>query len=115
MSDALPLAVALGEPAGVGPEITAKAWVARHSAKLSPFCVIGDMRAIEAVWRGPLQQIEAPSDAIGVFDRALPVLNIEDGGPITPGIPNVEGARCAIDSLEMALGITRSGATRAIV
>jgi 4-hydroxythreonine-4-phosphate dehydrogenase len=115
MSDALPLAVALGEPAGIGPEIVAKAWVARHSAKLSPFCVIGDMRAISAVWRGPVQQIDTLGEAIEVFDQALPVLNIEDGGPITPGIPNVEGARCAIDSLEMAVGITKSGAARALV
>ncbi len=115
MSAPLPLAVALGEPAGIGPEITAKAWVARHSAKLPPFCVVGDMRAIEAVWRGPIERISTPEQALDVFDTALPVLHIEDGGPITPGTPNVEGARCAIDSLEMAVGITRSGATRALV
>ncbi len=115
MSAQLPLAIALGEPAGIGPEITAKAWVARRSAKLPPFCVIGDMRAIEAVWRGPIARITAPDDALEHFDRALPVLHIEDGGAIAPGVPNVEGARCAIDSLEMALGITRSGVTRALV
>ncbi len=112
---ALPLAVALGDPAGIGPEIAAKAWAARHESDLAPFCAIGDMRAIKAVWDGPIERIDAPAQAISTFGRALPVLHIEDGGAITPGVPDVEGARCAIDSLEMAVGITRSGAARALV
>jgi len=115
MNSPLPLVVALGDPSGIGPEITAKAWDQRNTAKLPPFFVIGDQRSIEAVWEGPIRRINAPSEAIGCFDTALPVLHLEDGGEITPGVPNVEGARCSIDSLEMAVGITRSGAARALV
>jgi len=115
MSDALPIVLALGDPAGIGPEITAKAWEARHIAGLAPFCAIGDDRALAAVWHGPVQRINAPHEAMGVFNDALPVLHIEDGGTISPGAPDVEGARCSIDSLEMAVGIARSGVARALV
>jgi 4-hydroxythreonine-4-phosphate dehydrogenase len=115
MVDALPLAIALGDPAGIGPEVIAKAWEARDTARLAPFCAIGDMRALQAVWQGPIEKINDPAEAVSVFARALPVLHIEDGGKITPGVPDVEGARCSIDTLEMAVGLTRSGATRALV
>ena len=49
-----PLAVALGDPAGIGPEIVAKAWELRRSAALAPFFAIGRPAAIKAVWNGPL-------------------------------------------------------------
>ena len=45
-----PLAVAMGDPAGIGPEIIAKAWVERQRAELSPFFAVGDVRAVQAVW-----------------------------------------------------------------
>lgn len=115
MSNPLPLVVALGDPSGVGPEIAGKAWDQRDTAELPPFFVIGDQRSIEAVWAGPIQRINNPSEAAACFGAALPVLHLEDGGAITPGVPNVQGARCSIDSLEMAVGITRSGAARALV
>ncbi len=115
MSDQLPLVVALGDPAGIGPEITAKAWEARHAANLAPFCAIGDIRSLEVVWKGPIKRITAPDQAISTFADALPILHLEDGGEITPGVPNVEGARCSIDSLEMAIGVARSSMARALV
>ena len=103
-----PLAVALGDPAGIGPEIVAKAWEHRERADLSPFFAVGDLRSIEAVWSGPVQRITSPEDAAGCFDKALPVIQIEDTGPITPGEPDLAGARCALDSLELAAGLARS-------
>ena len=50
-----------------------------------------------------------------VFSRALPVMQVEDAGEIVPGAPDVEGARCALHSLELAAGLTRSGPARALV
>ena len=49
-----PLAVSMGDPAGIGPEIIAKAWVARKTAGLPPFFAVGDARAIAGVWSGPM-------------------------------------------------------------
>ena len=110
-----PLAVALGDPAGIGPEIAVKSWLARESERLAPFFVVGDERSIEAVWNGPVARIASPAEAMAAFDHALPLLSVEDGGGITPGEPNLEGARCSLDSLEVATGMTRSGAASALV
>ena len=110
-----PIAVAVGDPAGIGPEILAKAWVARETARLDPFFAVGDVRAVEAAWLGPVERISDPREANDVFARALPLLSVEDAGSITPGHPNLEGARCSLDSLELAAGLARSGAARALV
>ncbi len=109
------IAVAMGDPAGIGPEVIAKAWAARESEKLAPFFAVGDARAIEQVWRGPITRILDPRDATRAFATALPVLDVEDGGDITPGQPDVDGARCALHALELAVGVVRSGTARALV
>jgi 4-hydroxythreonine-4-phosphate dehydrogenase len=111
----LPIAVSLGDPAGIGPEVTAKAWAARDVFQLPVFFAVGDIRSIEAVWPGPVAKITDPSHAAAVFGSALPVIQVEDAGPIAPGIPNPEGARCSLDSLEMAVGLTRSNTVSALV
>lgn len=105
----------MGDPAGIGPEIIAKAWAARIDAGLPPFFAVGDARAIERVWDGPTVAITDLSAVAEEFDRALPVLAVEDGGDIVPGQPDAEGARCALHSLELASGLARSGAARALV
>ncbi|QNA83951.1 4-hydroxythreonine-4-phosphate dehydrogenase PdxA [Sphingomonas sp. So64.6b] len=111
----LPLAVSMGDPAGIGPEVIAKAWVKRDTHALMPFFAVGDARAIAAVWQGPIARISDPAEANGRFADALPVLNVEDGGEIVPGRPDVDGARCALHSLEMAAGLARSDAARALI
>jgi 4-hydroxythreonine-4-phosphate dehydrogenase len=110
-----PLAVSMGDPAGIGPEIIAKAWSARRKAGLAPFFAVGDARAIARVWTGPIATIDSPDAAARAFAKALPVLSIEDAGAITPGVPDSDGARCALHSLELATGLTRNGAAGALV
>ncbi|MFN7400228.1 MAG: 4-hydroxythreonine-4-phosphate dehydrogenase PdxA [Sandaracinobacter sp.] len=110
-----PLAVSLGDPAGVGPEVIAKAWAVRAAHLLPPFFAIGDRRSLEAVWNGPIVQIAHPQDAMQAFDAALPLLQVDDPGEIEPGVPNLAGARCALDSVEMAVGLARSGAAAGLV
>lgn len=103
-----PLAIALGDPAGIGPEIVAKAWRARDEHGLAPFFAVGDRRSIQAVWDGPIRLISSPDETDNHFGSALPLLQIEDTGPIIPGSPDLAGARCALDSLELAAGLARS-------
>jgi len=110
-----PLALSLGDPAGIGPEIAAKAWELRVERRLPPFFVVGDPRSIEAVWPGPVERITDPADAARCFTEALPIVHVEDAGEIIPGVPNPAGARCSLDSLEFAVGLTRSGAAAALV
>ena len=55
-----PLAVSLGDPAGIGPEVIAKCWDHRDSFNLPPFVAIGDPRSVAAVWDGPIEVIDDP-------------------------------------------------------
>ncbi|WP_088332575.1 4-hydroxythreonine-4-phosphate dehydrogenase PdxA [Sphingomonas mucosissima] len=115
MAAVAPLAVSMGDPAGIGPEVIAKAWAAREAASLPSFFAVGDVRAIERVWSGPVAPITDLREVAGAFNTALPVLTVEDGGDIVPGHPDADGARCALHSLELAVGLTRSGAAAALV
>ena len=110
-----PLAVAMGDPAGVGPEIIAKAWAARGREQLAPFVAIGDARAIARVSDVPVVSVDDLGAAQAGFATALPVWSVEDAGDIVPGKPDLEGARCALSSLELAAGMARSAAARALV
>jgi 4-hydroxythreonine-4-phosphate dehydrogenase len=110
-----PLAVAMGDSAGIGPEITAKAWQARDLHSLGAFFAIGDVRALERVWSGPVARISDPAEAVAAFGSALPVLAVSDSGEVVPGKPDSNSARCALQSLELAVGLTRSGAASALV
>ena len=110
-----PLAVALGDPAGIGPEVVAKAWAARATAGLSPFFAVGEPRAVERVWGGPIVRITDPSEAERAFPEGLPILWVGHGGDVVPGAPDIDGARCAVESLELAVGLARSGAASGIV
>jgi 4-hydroxythreonine-4-phosphate dehydrogenase len=110
-----PLAIAMGDSAGIGPEITAKAWKARELHSLPPFFAVGDPQAVTKVWGGPVTPIHDPAEAEAVFATALPVLSTGDAGDVVPGIPDVDSARCALQSLELAVGLARSGTTDALV
>jgi len=110
-----PIAVSLGDPSGIGPEVIAKAWMLRRDHGLKPFFAVGDRRSIEAVWSGPVSQIVDPSDTISCFDDALPIMQVDDADDIIPGEPNMPGARCALHSLELAVGLTRANNAGALV
>ncbi|WP_221792483.1 4-hydroxythreonine-4-phosphate dehydrogenase PdxA [Aquisediminimonas sediminicola] len=111
----LPLAIALGDPAGIGPEIVARAWANRKAAQLPLFFAVGDARSIAAVWDGPVCPIASPDETASVFEHGLPLIQVADAATPIPGQPDLEGARCALDSLELATGLVRSGAASALV
>ena len=110
-----PLAIALGDPAGIGPEIVAKAWARRFDAGLPPFFAVGNRASLELVWDGPVVSIDGPMQAQEAFDDALPLVEIPDTDAVIPGSPDLGGARCALDSLEAAVGLARSGVASALV
>ncbi len=109
------LAISAGDPAGIGPEIIGKSWQARDEHGLAPFFAIGDPRAFAGVWSGPIAVIDTPSDAPAHFSTALPVLPVIDSGVVVPGEPDLDGARCALQALEMGVGLARAGTACAIV
>jgi 4-hydroxythreonine-4-phosphate dehydrogenase len=112
---ALPLAVSLGDPAGIGPEVIAKCWDHRAEFGLSPFVAVGDPRSLAAVWDGPIVTVEDPGDVDSAFDVGLPLWPMAAAQADVPGCPSVAGAHCSLDALELAVGLARSGAASAVV
>jgi 4-hydroxythreonine-4-phosphate dehydrogenase len=109
------LAISIGDPAGIGPEVIAKCWDNRNEFALPPFVAIGDPRSIAAVWDGPIELVDDPSQADAAFDFALPLIQLAAAKSDVPGHPSVAGAHCSIDALELAVGLARSGSAAAVV
>jgi 4-hydroxythreonine-4-phosphate dehydrogenase len=110
-----PLAVSLGDPAGIGPEVIAKCWDNRADFGLPSFVAIGDLRSVSAVWDGPIEVVDDPRQADSAFDYALPLIQLAAGQADLPGHPSVAGAHCSLDALELAVGLARSGSAAAVV
>lgn len=110
-----PLAVSLGDPAGIGPEVVAKCWDNREEFELPPFVAIGDGHSLAAVWDGPIEVVDDPREAEFAFDKALPLIQIPSAETDTPGHPTIAGAHCSLDSLEIAVGLARSASASAVI
>ena len=111
----LPLAVSLGDPAGIGPEVVGKCWDHRGQFGLSPFVAIGDPRSLAAVWDGPIVTIDDAGEVDSAFDVGLPLWPISAAERDVPGCPSLAGAHCSLDALELAVGLARSGTAAAVV
>lgn len=110
-SIAPPLAVTMGEPGGVGPEITVKAWRALKESELS-FFVIADPSLFTDC---PVELIAGAGDAHDVFTNALPVLALKASVKATQGIASPETAGAVIDSIEHAVALAQSGEASGVV
>jgi 4-hydroxythreonine-4-phosphate dehydrogenase len=110
-----PLAVSLGDPAGIGPEVIAKCWDNRDQFALPPFVAIGDPRSLARVWDGPIEVVDDPRQADAAFDYGLPLIQLNAAEADVPGHPSVAGAHTCLDSLEIAVGLARSGSASAVV
>lgn len=108
----LPLALTMGDPAGIGPELTAQAWQVLHE-KGHPFFWCGDARLLETVV--PVRRIEAPSEAMEHFRRALPVLHIPCPVPVQAGRPDSRNASAVIASIRQAVEAVLAGEAGAVV
>ena len=103
-----PLALTMGDPAGIGPEITRAAWQARRNGH--PFVVLGDPALYPQC-----EIVDHAADAVAVFARALPVLPIRLAMPAIAGQPNSANAQAVIASIEQAVRLTEAGETAAVV
>ena len=116
---AAPLAVTMGEPAGVGGELSLKAWLARTVAA-RPFFVLDDPARLSALARGfgldvPVREIADPAEAGAVFATALPVLPIHLRAPVRPGHPDVSNAPSTIEAIERAVALAQAGTIAGLV
>jgi 4-hydroxythreonine-4-phosphate dehydrogenase len=112
-----PLAVTLGEPAGVGPEIIAKAWTVLR--KTGPaFIVIGDAdvlaKAAEPL-EAPVRRAARIAEAKAMFADAIPVLHLPLAAPPTPGKPDPAAAAQVIAWIETAVRSALGGEASGVV
>ena len=105
-----PIALTCGEPAGVGPEITIKAWetLRRDLA----FFWIGDPSHLpsDCAW----QEIHSPDQATAVMPDALPVLSYDFSSKNRLGHPDAAHAQHVINVIRRAVELANSGAASAI-
>ncbi len=112
-----PLALTLGDPAGIGPEIVVKAWNDLRRGG-PPFLVVGDYQSLASASAGGasiLKQVLAPSEALEAFPDALPVLDLPLRSPVVAGQPSGAAAPSIVQWIETAVGLALSGAVSGVV
>ena len=114
-----PLALTMGDPAGIGPDITLALWSARRSLSLPPFLFIGDAAVLRE--RAALLGLNVavasatPETAADLFLDALPVLASDCAAAVVPGAPDARNATAITGAIETAVALTITGRTSAVV
>jgi 4-hydroxythreonine-4-phosphate dehydrogenase len=116
----LPLALTAGEPAGIGGEITLKAWLARGAAKLAPFFVLDDPARLERLAASlrlavRVKPIADPAEAADAFAATLPVLPVAFPAPVAPGRLDPANAPAVIGAIASAVKLVTTGRASAVV
>ena len=115
----LPLALTLGEPAGIGPDITLAVWQRRDELALPPFYLLADpdflaRRAQQLGLDVPLCVVE-PDAAAKIFPTALPVVALAERVTAEPGQPDQSSGPAAIASIRRAVADVFAGRAHAVV
>ncbi|GLQ07570.1 4-hydroxythreonine-4-phosphate dehydrogenase PdxA [Sneathiella chinensis] len=111
MNSIPPLAITMGDPAGIGMEITAKAWAQRHELGLAPFALIANPERVNARLAPlfpdlPIREIAHPAAAAEIFDSALPILSPATGGT---------AAEDTVAAIEYGVRLCQQGEVSALV
>jgi 4-hydroxythreonine-4-phosphate dehydrogenase len=106
-----PLAVTMGDPAGVGGDILLAAWADRERRPVPPFVAIDDPGRLAALARRlglevPLREIDDPCDGLRHFHTALPVVPQRLAVAAVPGRPEAANAAAVIAAIERAVALT---------
>jgi len=115
-----PLALTMGEPAGIAPEITAFAWLALHERDDLSFFLIGDAaylgnRISHLALDVAIASIESPDETASAFARALPVLHRPFGALPAIGRPKPETAPEVIGFIDEAVAFALRGSVSGMV
>ena len=114
-----PLALTLGEPAGVGPDIAIKAWLSRNELKLPAFYLLGDRDFVAKRAKILGLNIElacvSAEQAVAAFASALPIVATGRVATAQPGQPDETSAEAALASVRRAVADVVAGQASAIV
>lgn len=106
------LVLTQGDPAGIGPEITVKAWEALRENG-PPFVFLGAPALLGTA--APVRVVRNMTEAHGIFQDAIPVLPLPLAAPVTPGTPDSRNAGGVIESITQAVRLVQSGKASAVV
>ncbi len=114
-----PLALTLGEPAGIGPDLAIALWHRRAILDTPAFYVVGDADFLthRAALLGldiPITVV-TPASAAAAFTTALPVVDLDLAVSAEPGRPDRSSAPAAIASIRRAVADVMAGAAAAVV
>jgi 4-hydroxythreonine-4-phosphate dehydrogenase len=115
----LPLALTMGDPAGIGGELSLRTWLAlRHTGRC--FIALDDPDRLAALAAAihcdvPIREVTDTAAAAETFRDALPVLPVRLAVPAVPGQPDKANARAVIESIERATALAMSGAVSGVV
>jgi 4-hydroxythreonine-4-phosphate dehydrogenase len=116
---ALPLALTLGEPAGIGPELTIQLWRRRVELRLPAFYLIADPEFVRQRARvlgvDITLSVVTPAQAAKTFPRALPIVALDASITASPGAPDASSAPAAIASIRRAVADVLAGHAAAVV
>ncbi|MBY0380298.1 MAG: 4-hydroxythreonine-4-phosphate dehydrogenase PdxA [Xanthobacteraceae bacterium] len=114
-----PLALTIGEPSGIGPDIAIAAWIKRRELNIPPFYLIGDEHCIRRRAKHLNLDIStaetAPENAVALFEDALPVAPTGHTATGEPGKPDATSAFAAIAAIEQAVIDVQQGRACAVV
>jgi 4-hydroxythreonine-4-phosphate dehydrogenase len=115
----LPLALSIGDPSGIGPEIALAAWSRSKADEVPGFYLLGDaaLLAARAKTLGldvPMAET-TPSAAMEIFATALPVVPLDNPMIDAPGQPRAENAAGTIEAIERGVQDVKTGRAAAIV
>lgn len=114
-----PVAVTMGEPAGIGGELALALWLTRREA-LPPFFLVDDPARLGRLAARigaavPIAAIDAPGDAAAAFGTALPVLPLGVPVDAEPGRLDSANGSAVIASIDRAVALARAGEAGAVV
>jgi 4-hydroxythreonine-4-phosphate dehydrogenase len=114
-----PLALTLGEPAGIGPELALSVWHRRSELDIPPFYLAADpdflkRRAAQIGLDVPVATV-TPRTAAAAFSAALPVVAIDVAVTAPPGHPDRSSAPTAVASIRRAVADVMAGSAAAVV
>jgi 4-hydroxythreonine-4-phosphate dehydrogenase len=114
-----PLALTLGEPAGIGPDLALSVWCRRSELDVPPFYLVADadflkLRAARLGLDVPIATVP-PRTAAAAFGSALPVVAIDVAVSTAPGRPDRSSAPAAVASIRRAVADVMAGSAAAIV
>jgi 4-hydroxythreonine-4-phosphate dehydrogenase len=114
-----PLALTLGEPAGIGPDLTLAVWRRRAELDIPAFYIVADAgflsRRAERLGLDIPMATVAPDAALAAFATALPVVGIDVRASAEPGRPDRSSAPAAIASIRRATADVLAGSAAAVV